>query len=93
MDAAYFPDGLNSSCNLLGSTKFESSSFGSGSGTASALSILRARMSRKKKKKAVERQVRKQGVAALERKPLVPVLLRWLSQIYVRISSFVCIFV
>ena len=34
MDAAYFPEGLNSSCNLLGSTKFESSSFGSRSGTA-----------------------------------------------------------
>jgi hypothetical protein len=31
-------------------------------------------MSRKKKMKAVERQVRKQGVAALAKKPLVPVL-------------------
>jgi hypothetical protein len=31
-------------------------------------------MSRKKKKKAAEMQVRKQGVVALERKPLVPVL-------------------
>jgi hypothetical protein len=33
--------------------------------------ILRARMSRKKKMKAVERQVRKQGFLALEKKPLV----------------------
>jgi hypothetical protein len=74
VDAAYFLEGLNSSCNLLGSTKFESSSFGSGSGTASALSILRARIFRKKKKKAVEMQVQKQGVVALERKPLVRVL-------------------
>ena len=93
MDAAYLPEGLNSSCNLLGSTKFESSSFGSGSGTASALSILRARMSRKKKKKAVERQVRKQGLAALERKPLGQALSRLLWLIFSRISSFVCIFV
>ncbi len=92
MDAAYFPEGLNSSCNLLGSTKFESSSFGSGSGTASALSILRARMSRKKKKKTVERQVRKQGLAALEKKPLGPALSRWLWRIFSRISSFICIF-
>ena len=30
MDAAYFPEGLKRSCNLLGSTKFESSSFGIG---------------------------------------------------------------
>ena len=66
-----------------------------GSGTASALSILRARMSRKKKKKkeAVERQVRKQGLAASEKKPLGPVLLRLLWRIFSRISSFVCIFV
>ena len=65
-----------------------------GSGTASALSILRARMSKKKKKKkAVERQVRKQGLAASEKKPLGPVLLRLLWRIFSRISSFVCIFV
>ena len=88
-----FPEGLNNSCDLLGSTKFESSSFGSGSETASALSILRARMSRKKKKKAVERQVRKQGLAALERKPLGLALLRLLWRIFSQISSFVCIFV
>ena len=93
MDAAYFPEGLYSSCSLLGSTKLESSSFGSGSGTAPAPSILRARMSRKKKMKAVERQVRKQGLAASEKNPLGPVLLRWLWQIFSRISSFVCIFV
>jgi hypothetical protein len=35
-----------------------------------APSILRARMSRMKNRKDEERQVRKQGVAALERKPL-----------------------
>jgi hypothetical protein len=34
VDAAYFPEGLNNSWSLLGSTKFESSSFGSGSETA-----------------------------------------------------------
>ena len=50
-------------------------------------------MSRKKKMKAVERQVRKQGFAALEKKPLVRVLSRWLWRIFSRISSFVCIFV
>ena len=50
-------------------------------------------MSRKTKKKAVERQVRKQGLAALEKKPLGPALLRWLWRIFSRISSFVCIFV
>ncbi len=86
MDAAYFPEGLNSSCNLLGSTKFESSSFGSGSGTACAPSILRAKMSRKKKMKAVERQVRKQVVAAMVKKLLGPALSRWLSRIFSRIS-------
>ncbi len=61
-----FPEGLNKSCSLLGSMKFESSSFSSG--TACAPSILRARMSRKKKMKVAERQVQKQGVAALVRK-------------------------
>ncbi len=77
-----FSGSLNSSCNLFGSTKFESSSFGSGSGTACAPSILRARMSRKKKMKAAERQVRKQEVAVLEKKPLGPALLQWPSQIF-----------
>jgi hypothetical protein len=82
VDAAYFLEGLNKGCSLLGSTKFESSSFGSKSGTAWAPSILRARMSRKKKIKAPERQVRKQGVAVSARKPLGPVLLKLLSQIF-----------
>ena len=50
-------------------------------------------MSRKKKMKAVERQVRKQGLAALERKPLGRALSRLLWRIFARISSFVCIFV
>jgi hypothetical protein len=82
VDPAYFPEGLNKCCNLLGSMKFESSSFGSGYGTACAPSILRARMSRKKKMKVAERQVWKQGVAALVRKPLGPALLRLLSRIF-----------
>jgi hypothetical protein len=47
----------------------------------------------KKKMKAVERQVRKQGLAALERKPLGRALSRLLLRIFSRISSFVCIFV
>jgi hypothetical protein len=92
VDAAYFLEGMNNNCNLLGSTKFESSSFSSGSGTAWAPSILRARMSRKKKMKAAERQVRKQGVAPLAKKLLGRALLRLLFWIFSRISSFVCIF-
>jgi hypothetical protein len=91
VDAAYFLEGLHRICSLLGSMKFESSSFGSGSGTAWAPSILRARMSRKKKMRDAERQVRKQGVAALVRKPLGRVLLQLLSQIFSQISSLVCI--
>jgi hypothetical protein len=65
VDAVYFLEGLNSSCSLLGSMKLESSSLGSGSGTAWAPSILRARMSRKKEMKVAERQVQKQGITAL----------------------------
>jgi hypothetical protein len=68
------PEGLNNSCSLLGSTLFESSSFGSGSGTAWAPFILRARMSRQKKRKDTERKVQKQGVAALVKKLLAPAL-------------------
>ncbi len=82
VDEAYFLEGLIKSCNLVGLTKFESSSFGSGSRTAWAPSILRARMSRKKKMKAAEKQVQKQGVAALVRKPLGPALLQLLSWIF-----------
>jgi hypothetical protein len=50
-------------------------------------------MSRKKKMKSVERQVWKQGLAALEKKLLWPALLQLLSWIFSRISSSVWIFV
>jgi len=93
VDAVYFLEGLNSSCSLLGSMKLESSSLGSGSGTAWAPTILRARMSGKKKMKVAERQVQKQGITALVWKPLGLALLGLLSRIFWQISSFVCIFV
>ncbi len=86
VDAVYFTEGRNNSCSLLASTKFESSSFGSGSGTAWAPFILRARMSRKMKMKDPERKVQKQGVAALVRKLLAQALSRRLWQIFSRIS-------
>jgi hypothetical protein len=41
VEAAYFPDGQNNSCRLVGSTNFEFSSVGAGSGTALAPFILR----------------------------------------------------
>ncbi len=49
VEAAYFPEGRKRSCSFAGVAAFASSSLGSGSGTAMAPFILRARSSRMKK--------------------------------------------